>query len=225
MQWFTAAPSVAAPPYAVTGLTPNTGYEFQIFAVNSKGSGPASPSLPVHTAAAPAPVPGAPGPIAALIAAAGPQPESQVHLTWPPPAPAPTSYTVQYRPTGTLAWATASSTATSPYDVTGLASGTTYEFQVFAVTAGVAGMPSPLTTHGTALRTPQWSDLVVTGNGTEEVDVTRVQMLLFTVIAAIFVTLKLVNGSQIPDIPPGILTLIGISNGVYLTAKYIPGPR
>jgi hypothetical protein len=50
-------------------------------------------------------------------------------------------------------------------------------------------------------------------------------MLLFTVIAAGFVLLEITNESVIPDIPAGILLLMGISNGVYLTAKFIPPQR
>lgn len=224
MQWSTAASAVAAPPYAVTGLTPNTGYEFQVFAVNAKGAGPASQPLQVSTAAAAATPVGAPAQVTGLQAAAGPDPTSQMILTWAL-LPRPNAYTVQYRSVGTLAWATASGTADTPYTVTGLDSNTAYEFRVFAVTGGLAGMPSDLVTFRTAVRTPQWSDLVVTGDGSNEIDVTRVQMLLFTLIAAVFVTLKLIDSSQVPEIPAGILTLIGISNGVYLTAKYVPGPR
>ncbi len=35
--------------------------------------------------------------------------------------------------------------------------------------------------------------------------------------------MKVLTSYVIPDIPPGIVLLIGISNGVYLTAKFIPG--
>ena len=55
-----------------------------------------------------------------------------------------------------------------------------------------------------------------------EVDVTRVQMLFFTVITAIFVGLTVLVIGEIPDIPQGFLLLMGISNGVYLTAKFVP---
>ena len=50
----------------------------------------------------------------------------------------------------------------------------------------------------------------------------RMQMLFFTLITAIFVGLKVLISGEIPDIPPGFLLLMGISNGVYLTAKFIP---
>jgi hypothetical protein len=223
LPWLTAAPAVAAPPYAVTGLSPANAYEFQVFAVTAAGSGPASTPLQATTATAAAPVAGAPGPVTGLTATPGAHAESEIRLSWATPAPAPDACVVQYRPAGTWAWATASGAAASPFTVTGLAGNTDYEFQVFAVNAGLAGSPSALAIARTALRTPQWADLVVTGTG--EIDVTRVQMLLFTVIAAAFVAMKLFDQNQIPDIPSGILTLMGISNGVYLAAKFVPGGK
>jgi len=53
-----------------------------------------------------------------------------------------------------------------------------------------------------------------------ETDVTRVQMLFFTVISACFVAQKIAFSGAIPEIPGSYVTLIGISNGVYLTAKF-----
>ena len=64
-----------------------------------------------------------------------------------------------------------------------------------------------------------WSDIVEIG-GT--LDVTRVQMLIFTMISAAFVVLKVVVGYRIPVIPDNFLLLMGISNGVYLTGRGLP---
>lgn len=78
-------------------------------------------------------------------------------------------------------------------------------------------------------QTPRWSDLIVTENtladGTvsREIDVTRFQMLLFTLITAAFVLMNVVTTYVIPEIPTGFLTLMGISNGVYLGAKVAQG--
>jgi hypothetical protein len=224
LPWSTAAASVAAPPYAVTGLAPNRVYQFQVSAVNSAGSGPASAPVQVTTAGAPVPAPGVPGAVGGLIAQLGPMPESSVRLNWAAPAPAPDSFVVQYRPAGRWSWSTARSTNASPYVVTGLAGATDYEFQVFAVNSGISGPPSTVATARTAPRTPRWSDLVITDERSE-IDVTRVQMLLFTVIAAVFVAMQLFDENRIPDIPAGILTLMGLSNGVYLGAKFVPGSR
>ena len=76
---------------------------------------------------------------------------------------------------------------------------------------------------------PQWSDLIVNENArangtvTTEIDVARFQMLLFTLITAAFVVMNVVTTYVIPEIPTGFLTLMGISNGVYLGAKVAQG--
>ena len=73
-----------------------------------------------------------------------------------------------------------------------------------------------------AQRQPLWADLVIKPDGANEIDVTRVQMLFFTVVTAVFVAIKIMYSYTIPDIPQGFLVLIGISNGIYLTAKFVP---
>ena len=226
LPWQTSSAAVVAPPFAVSGLAPLTTYEFQVFAVTAAGSGPASTPIQAITAAPPAPATSVsyqPSPITGLAATPGVHTDSEVHLTWATPAPAPDVCLVQYRPAGSWAWATASSTAASPITITGLSGNTAYEFQVIAVVAGVPSQPSALAIARTQPRTPHWGDLVMSSTG--EIEVTRVQMLLFTVIAAAFVTMKLFDQNQIPDIPSGILTLMGISNGLYLAAKFIPDSK
>jgi hypothetical protein len=71
-------------------------------------------------------------------------------------------------------------------------------------------------------RIPKWSGMVVVENGGDEIDVTRLQMLIFTVISAAFVAIKLLTSYEIPEIPEGFLLLMGISNGVYVTGKHLP---
>lgn len=225
LPWSTAAHTVVAPPFAVTGLTPNTAYEFQVFAVNDAGSGPASIPVQATTAiteSAPAPAPAA---VSGLIARPGPRPEVSATLSWSTSAPPPEFHVVQYRRAGAWTWSTATGTAASPFVVTGLSGSADYEFQVFAINAGISGMPSDIASVRTAMRRPQWSDLVANGDGDGQIDVTRTQMLLFTVIAAAFVALTLFDQSRIPEIPTGILTLMGLSNGVYLAAKFVPGGK
>jgi hypothetical protein len=76
---------------------------------------------------------------------------------------------------------------------------------------------------------PKWSDLIISestaisGAVSREIDVTRFQMLLFTLITAAFVLLNVLTTYVIPEIPTGFLTLMGISNGVYLGAKVVQG--
>jgi len=67
---------------------------------------------------------------------------------------------------------------------------------------------------------PSWADLVAPEDGSEGTDPRRVQMLLFTVISAAFVSMKVLTSYVIPDVPDGYLLLMGISNGVYIGGKY-----
>jgi hypothetical protein len=75
---------------------------------------------------------------------------------------------------------------------------------------------------GGATRRPRWSDLVTDEKKGEELDVTRIQMLLFTLVTATFVAIKVITSYEIPDIPDGFLILMGISNGVYVGSKFVP---
>ena len=63
---------------------------------------------------------------------------------------------------------------------------------------------------------PKWLNLFQTEG---RPDLYKVQMALFTTLAAIFVTAKIYGTLAFPELPAGLLTLIGISNGVYLGAK------
>jgi hypothetical protein len=54
-----------------------------------------------------------------------------------------------------------------------------------------------------------------------EIDVTRFQMLLFTLVTAGFVILQVLTTYVIPDIPTGFQILMGISNGVYMGKKIV----
>jgi hypothetical protein len=81
--------------------------------------------------------------------------------------------------------------------------------------AAAAGTPPEITT-------PRLSDLLMSDSSQGEVgeiDVARMQMLLFTLIAAVFVTTKVFVSFVIPDIPEGFQILMGISNAVYMGAK------
>jgi hypothetical protein len=74
-------------------------------------------------------------------------------------------------------------------------------------------------------RLPRWSDLVINdAGGHREIDVTRVQMLYFTVITATFVVMKVLTSYVIPEIPEGFQILMGISNAVYVGSKVAPKP-
>jgi len=66
---------------------------------------------------------------------------------------------------------------------------------------------------------PAWADLIADDG---QIDVTRTQMLFFTVLMAIYVVAHVIDTYQIPPIPDSFLTLMGISNGVYLVNKFLP---
>jgi hypothetical protein len=63
---------------------------------------------------------------------------------------------------------------------------------------------------------PKWVDLFQTEG---RPDLGKVQMALFTTLAAVFVTGKIYGTMEFPELPSGLLTLMGISNGLYLGAK------
>ncbi len=63
---------------------------------------------------------------------------------------------------------------------------------------------------------PKWLDLFRTDG---RPDLYKAQMALFTALAVVFVTGKIYGTLEFPELPAGLLTLIGISNGVYLGAK------
>lgn len=85
---------------------------------------------------------------------------------------------------------------------------------------GLSALPPPVAVGaGPATVRPSWGDLV---RSNDTIDVTRVQMLFFTLIVACFVGLTVIRTSTIPPIPQSYLLLMGISNGVYLTSKFAP---
>jgi hypothetical protein len=67
---------------------------------------------------------------------------------------------------------------------------------------------------------PSWRDLIASSKG--GIDVTRLQMLFFTVLIALFVSIHVLDNFQIPEIPTSFLQLMGLSNGVYLASKFLP---
>ncbi|MGH7153605.1 MAG: fibronectin type III domain-containing protein [Acetobacteraceae bacterium] len=75
-------------------------------------------------------------------------------LSWSAPSSGggiPSSYSVQYRVSGTGTWSTASSSVSSTaFTASGLTASTSYDFQVFAVNAGGAGAPSSIVSASTS---------------------------------------------------------------------------
>lgn len=63
---------------------------------------------------------------------------------------------------------------------------------------------------------PKWLDLFKSEG---RPDLYKFQMALFTALAAFFVVGKIYRILEFPELPASLITLIGISNGIYLTAK------
>jgi hypothetical protein len=221
--WSADSETVVRPHHTVFGLAPATNYSFRVFAVNAGGliSEPADIG-PIQTQAQAAPPAGAPGPVGGLRVAGAPTMTS-AKLAWSPADGAPTGYAVQYRRHDTIeAWTLVPQHPAQPEcTVDRLTSGVAYDFRVSAINAMGQGLWSGVVT-AQMLRNPQWADLVVIGDGRGVIDVTRAQMLFFTLVAAAFVGLKVLTSHIVPDIPQGILLLMGISNGVYIASKFIP---
>ena len=95
--------------------------------------------------------PPVPGQVTGLTAS-GPT-SSSINLVWSVPSSGGTvsSYTVQYRVTGVTPWSTfAAGLGTTSTTVINLTAATSYDFQVYAVNAGGAGVPSAVTTASTS---------------------------------------------------------------------------
>ena len=69
---------------------------------------------------------------------------------------------------------------------------------------------------------PEWADMLIPNRRTGDIDITRVQMLAFTLISAAFVLVKVIVDYEIPEIPMNFLLLMGISNGVYIGGLRLP---
>lgn len=129
--------NVGASPYTLTGLTNGVTYNFAVLAVGDHVvDGDSLLSSPVVTATPLAP-PALPTPTG-LTATAG---DTQVDLSWNPVGSA-VSYTITYDSggPGTIV----SGISSSPYTVTGLTNGTTYNFAILAVGDGISYSDSPL---------------------------------------------------------------------------------
>jgi fibronectin type 3 domain-containing protein len=109
----------------VTGLVPGTQYLIVAYASNLAGNGPLSPPLTVTTGAA---APGQVGPLKLVSTT-----PTQASISWGGVVGA-TQYQVQFRPDGTATWTNGPLVTATNATITGLTSGLTYDFRVFALT-------------------------------------------------------------------------------------------
>jgi hypothetical protein len=223
--WSVASSTVEATALTVVGLASETIYDFQVTALNAGGPGAASPILtPAATAAAPVPPAAAPaGRVANLTLRPDISNGGILRLFWAS-VPGANRYHVQYRVHDSdESWFSDRDAYGTIHVIRGLSPNTLYDVRVAPANGQASGVWSAFISGTTGPRTPLWSDLVVSSDNGNTVDTARVQMLFFTVVGALFVALKVITTNQIPEIPPGFLLLMGISNGLYLAAKFVPG--
>lgn len=139
--WTIRGDGVTATSFAILGLVPGLSYEIVVTANNSAGRGVRSSALMVA-------IPNgqqAPGLVTGLTAT--PQSSSSVSVSWSAPISggAPTSYTMQYRTSGSSTWShSIPSIAAMALLVSDLTPGTTFEFRTYAMNDGGAGPPTPV---------------------------------------------------------------------------------
>jgi hypothetical protein len=146
--WSTSASVVGATSYLLTGLQPATSYDISVVAQNSIGLGVASAILTVVTASIAQQT--VPPQVSGLIAT--PTSSVAVELSWPVQTGnnAATTFTVQYRVTGSPSWIFSVTGVTGTGDtVSGLQAATTYDFSVIGVNGAGPGPVSGTVTAAT----------------------------------------------------------------------------
>jgi hypothetical protein len=148
---WTTLPSQAGLEETISGLLPGVSYDIEVYAINSVGQGPASAILTVSTTQTVVTAVGIPtGLVSAGATTTG------VNLVWLPPSggATPTGYNTRYSPTGLNTWTAGPTVTVSNAQITGLSSGTTYDFEVQAFNSSGSGTYSSLTTVSTASAAP-----------------------------------------------------------------------
>jgi glucose/arabinose dehydrogenase len=128
----------------ITGLQPNTSYDFQVYAINAAANGPASGIVTVSTSMLVAP-----GQATNLIVTN--MTATTATLTWVPPitGSAPIVYTAQYRLHGQTVWISFTTIARTSTVITGLSPASAYDFTVFPSNATGNGAVATIVTLST----------------------------------------------------------------------------
>lgn len=162
-QSFTSLPSTTNLTNTITGLTPGTIYDIQVYATNSVGQGPPSAILSVTTSAAAIIVPSTPTGLTSTS-----KTTTTVTLSWVASATGtqPITYQVQYSFAGANSWSTGPSGSATTAQVTGLSAQTNYDFRVSAGnTQGTSAFSAVYTTATNAIvaATVTWQPTGVVG--------------------------------------------------------------
>jgi hypothetical protein len=143
--WTSITPIVGATSYQIAGLAAGTNYEMVVSASNAGGSGAFSAILTAATANVGSPA----APLQVLGLSATSTSSTAVSLSWANQSGvnAASSYTIQYRKTGSSAWtAVVSNVLTANSAISGLVAATSYDFAVAGVNATGTGPISSIAT-------------------------------------------------------------------------------
>lgn len=141
--WSSAATVGTVTSYQVMGLPPATSYDIVVEALNAAGVGAASATLTVATSSVQLT---APAQVNAVTASAISSYAVQLGWTAQTGSAAATSFTIQYRLTGSLGWISVASIAGTGDTISGLQASTIYDFQVAGINGAGAGPPSAIIT-------------------------------------------------------------------------------
>lgn len=148
--WTSTSPIPNATSYQISSLQSATSYDICVQAENGAGAGTASTVLTVSTSAAPQIT--APPQVTGVTATASSS--TAIAVAWSPQTgtDAATSFTVEYRVSGTTTWSGSASglTGTST-TISGLTASTSYDFCVIGVNAAGSGTASATVTIETAV--------------------------------------------------------------------------
>lgn len=147
--WIVSSVSVSTTSFQLSNLQSNTSYDIQVTAANGGGTGAASQTLTVSTTAT-ATQAAPPGQVSGLAAVA--MSTSSIQLSWSAQSGAntATSYTVQYRISGSSTWTSSiSGISVTNNSITGLSASTSYDFSAFGVNANGAGSASTIVSAAT----------------------------------------------------------------------------
>ena len=145
--WSTSGSGVGLTAFTVSGLLPNTSYDFGVVPSNNAGAGPIS-SIVNATTPANGSVPGPP--LSLRITAAS---TASISCAWLAPSAGgtPLSYKVDYRATGQTAWIGAGSgIAATNMAISNLLASTYYDLRVSASNASGMGVASDIMTTTTS---------------------------------------------------------------------------
>ncbi len=146
--WTSSAPIVNVTSYQLAALQPGTSYDILVEAQNEAGSGAPSVILTVLTLSIEQNSP--PPAVTGLVANATSQTSIQLGWTAQTGASAASTYTVQYRQTGSSTWTSSmAGIVGNLVNVSGLQAATSYDFEINGVNASGAGAVSTVVVAST----------------------------------------------------------------------------